>query len=98
MVIEDMADLFIGRTYKSGRKQEMIFSVFGATAPIGYLTGALFSSLLAQLAWWPWVCQLKQQPFILMCISLKTALYQSNRLTMRNTTKPYNPVLKRDSP
>jgi MFS family permease len=32
----------------------MIFSVFGATAPNGYLIGALFASIFAQLVWWPW--------------------------------------------
>lgn len=32
----------------------MIFSLFGAAAPSGFFLGALFSSLFAQLAWWPW--------------------------------------------
>ena len=32
----------------------MVFSIYGATAPNGFICGALFGSLLAQLVWWPW--------------------------------------------
>jgi MFS family permease len=44
----------LGRTYAPGRRQEMIFSLFGATAPSGFNLGAVFSSLFAQTVWWPW--------------------------------------------
>ncbi|KAE8451162.1 hypothetical protein EG329_004834 [Mollisiaceae sp. DMI_Dod_QoI] len=44
----------LGRTYSQGRRKEMVFSIFGATAPSGFLIGAVFSSIFAQLAWWPW--------------------------------------------
>ncbi|OWP02436.1 hypothetical protein B2J93_3224 [Marssonina coronariae] len=44
----------LGRTYPPGRRKEMVFSIFGATAPSGFVVGAVFSSLFAQLAWWPW--------------------------------------------
>jgi MFS family permease len=44
----------LGRTYKPGRRKEMVFAIFGAVAPGGFVIGAVFSSLLAQLAWWPW--------------------------------------------
>ena len=44
----------LGRTYPPGRRKEMIFSIYGATAPNGFIVGAVFGSLLAQLAWWPW--------------------------------------------
>ncbi|KAL4865191.1 hypothetical protein BDV12DRAFT_200383 [Aspergillus spectabilis] len=46
----------LGRCYDPGRRQNMIFSLFGATAPGGFLLGAVFSSLLTQMAWWPWSC------------------------------------------
>ena len=44
----------LGRTYPQGRRKEMIFSLFGATAPNGFVVGAVFGSLLAERAWWPW--------------------------------------------
>ncbi|KAJ5651669.1 hypothetical protein N7507_009095 [Penicillium longicatenatum] len=44
----------LGRTYPPGLRKEMIFSLFGATAPGGFVVGGVFSSLFAQLAWWPW--------------------------------------------
>jgi MFS family permease len=44
----------LGRTYEPGRRKEMVFSLFGATAPSGFMVGALFSSLFAELVWWPW--------------------------------------------
>jgi len=44
----------LGRTYAQGRKKDMAFSLFGCTAPGGFMVGAVFSSLFAQLSWWPW--------------------------------------------
>ncbi|OLN97941.1 Drug resistance protein YOR378W-like 3 [Colletotrichum chlorophyti] len=44
----------IGRCYDPGLRQNMVFSLFGATAPSGFLVGAVFGSLLSQMAWWPW--------------------------------------------
>ncbi|KAF8860121.1 MFS general substrate transporter [Acephala macrosclerotiorum] len=44
----------LGRTYPQGRRKEMVFSIFGATAPSGFLVGALFSSIFSQFVWWPW--------------------------------------------
>lgn len=44
----------LGRTYKTGRKKNIVFSLFGATAPSGFVLGAIFSSLFAELVWWPW--------------------------------------------
>ena len=43
----------LGSTYPSGRRKNIVFSIFGATAPLGSVLGATFSSLFA-LAWWPW--------------------------------------------
>ena len=45
----------LGRTYPSGRRKNMTFSLFGASAPNGFLVGAVFSALLSQRVWWPWV-------------------------------------------
>lgn len=43
-----------GRLYGAGSKKNMIFALFGAAAPTGWVAGAVFSSIFAQLAWWPW--------------------------------------------
>jgi MFS family permease len=45
----------LGATYHPGKKKDMIFALFGATAPNGAVIGAVFASLLAQMAWWPWI-------------------------------------------
>jgi MFS family permease len=42
-----------GRAYPPGIRKNIVFSIFGAVAPAGFVGGALFSSLFAQLAWWP---------------------------------------------
>ncbi|MCJ1297872.1 Low affinity NH4+ transporter [Hypocenomyce scalaris] len=44
----------LGRTYPSGRRKQMVFSIFGGCAPSGFLLGAVFSSLLSERLWWPW--------------------------------------------
>ncbi|ORY30775.1 major facilitator superfamily domain-containing protein [Naematelia encephala] len=44
----------LGRAYEPGPRKDMVFSIFGATAPGGFVFGAVFSSLFAELAWWPW--------------------------------------------
>lgn len=44
----------IGRTFPIGMKRNIIVSLFGASGPTGFVIGAVFSSIFAQLAWWPW--------------------------------------------
>ncbi|EME43602.1 hypothetical protein DOTSEDRAFT_54370 [Dothistroma septosporum NZE10] len=44
----------VGRTYGASPKKNMVFALFGAAAPTGWVVGAVFSSILAQLTWWPW--------------------------------------------
>ncbi len=44
----------LGRTYPDGTRRNMFFSFFGAAAPTGFLIGAVFSGLFAQLVWWSW--------------------------------------------
>jgi MFS family permease len=51
----------IGRAYEPGKRQGMVFSLFGATAPNGFLVGAVFGSLIAEKLWWPWA-------YWLMCL------------------------------
>ncbi|KAG0650150.1 Drug resistance [Hyphodiscus hymeniophilus] len=44
----------MGRSYSPGTRKQMVFSLNGAMAPTGFVIGAVFSSLLAEFAWWPW--------------------------------------------
>lgn len=44
----------LGRAYKPGLRKAIIFSLFGATAPSGFVVGAVFSTLLTQKLSWPW--------------------------------------------
>lgn len=53
MLLPNAVAIF-GRTYKPGMRKAMAFSLFGATAPGGYIVGATFASIFAQLVWWPW--------------------------------------------
>ncbi|KAK8220169.1 hypothetical protein M8818_000585 [Zalaria obscura] len=44
----------LGRAYAPGIKKNLVFALFGAMAPWGFVFGALFGSIFSQLAWWPW--------------------------------------------
>ncbi|ETN46285.1 uncharacterized protein HMPREF1541_00469 [Cyphellophora europaea CBS 101466] len=43
----------LGATYAPGPRKDMVFAIFGATAPSGAIVGNVFAGLFA-LAWWPW--------------------------------------------
>lgn len=44
----------LGRIYKRGRRREIVFSLFGATAPSGFLVAAVFASILTDRVSWSW--------------------------------------------
>lgn len=44
----------LGRAYRPGLRKQMVFSCFGGCAPGGFIVGGVFSSIFAQLVWWPW--------------------------------------------
>ncbi|KAK9427034.1 YOR378W-like protein [Lipomyces doorenjongii] len=44
----------LGKTYPPSPRKNMVFSIFGSVAPGGFAVGAAFSSLFAELVWWPW--------------------------------------------
>lgn len=45
----------IGNYFPHGsHEKNLALSIFGGVAPLGFQIGAVFSSLLAQFAWWPW--------------------------------------------
>lgn len=43
----------LGATYPEGRRKDMVFSLFGACAPVGGVVGGTFGALWT-LIWWPW--------------------------------------------
>ncbi|GAB7341496.1 hypothetical protein MBLNU457_7722t2 [Dothideomycetes sp. NU457] len=45
----------IGISFPMGQKRNIIFALFGAMGPLGFVTGSVLSSVFAQLAWWPWM-------------------------------------------
>jgi len=44
----------LSRTYPPGPRKEMVLSIFGCTAPGGFVFGAVFSGIFTQFVWWPW--------------------------------------------
>ncbi|OAA65267.1 major facilitator superfamily transporter [Niveomyces insectorum RCEF 264] len=44
----------LGRTYMPGPRKNVVMSLFGASAPVGFVVGAVMSSLFAVYASWPW--------------------------------------------
>lgn len=44
----------LGRTYPPGNKKNMLFALFGASAPAGFVIGAAMASVFAQKAHWKW--------------------------------------------
>lgn len=45
----------LGSVYKEGPRKDLVFSLYAAGSPLGFTLGSVFSALLAQLAWWPWI-------------------------------------------
>ncbi|KAF2865027.1 major facilitator superfamily-domain-containing protein [Massariosphaeria phaeospora] len=43
----------LGATYGNGERKNMVFSLFGACAPVGSIFGGLMTTLW-DLVWWPW--------------------------------------------
>lgn len=58
----------IGRSYPPGIKQTMLFALFGATAPGGFVLGACFTSLAVQRLTWEWTYYICALISALVCI------------------------------
>ncbi|KAK4179733.1 major facilitator superfamily-domain-containing protein [Triangularia setosa] len=56
----------LGRTYNPGMRKNMVLCLFGASAPLGFVMGAIFSSLFAVKGNWPWAFWL----LAIMCFGL----------------------------
>jgi MFS family permease len=48
------AQAMIGRGYPPGPSKNIIMSLFGAAAPLGFVAGGAMASMFAQLVSWPW--------------------------------------------
>ncbi|CAF1205536.1 unnamed protein product [Rotaria sp. Silwood1] len=70
----------LARTYPIGLRKSIVFSLFGATAPAGFILGALFGSIFAQLVWWPWA----QWALALFCyiLAILTYIVVPNKLSL----------------
>jgi MFS family permease len=44
----------LGRAYAPGPRKALVMSLFGASAPFGFVMGGVMSSVFAELASWPW--------------------------------------------
>ncbi|CAF1532505.1 unnamed protein product [Rotaria magnacalcarata] len=44
----------LARAYPNSKRKSFVFAMFGATAPTGFIMGALFGSIFAEFVWWPW--------------------------------------------
>lgn len=44
----------LGSSYQPGKRKDMVFALFGATAPGGSIVGGVFGGIFGSLAWWPW--------------------------------------------
>ncbi|PYH48157.1 putative transporter [Aspergillus saccharolyticus JOP 1030-1] len=45
----------LGSVYREGPRKNLVFSLFAAGSPTGFTLGGIFSGLLVELAWWPWI-------------------------------------------
>ncbi|KAK2766712.1 hypothetical protein FQN54_006026 [Arachnomyces sp. PD_36] len=83
----------ISNMYPPGFKKNLVFSLYGATAPNGFLLGACFSSLLAKFAWWPWAFWIMGICCVLAAIATQfvVPIQDSDRRTDRNIPGQLDP-------
>lgn len=59
----------LGRIYQQGRRKEIVFSLFGATAPSGFTIAAVFASLLTTRVSWSWAYYIMSITCALLCVA-----------------------------
>ncbi|CAF1143787.1 unnamed protein product [Adineta ricciae] len=79
----------LARAYPVGLRKSIVFSIFGATAPAGFILGAAFGSLFAQLVWWPWA----HWVLAIFCYILAISTYI---VVPSELSKPVHPTGKTD--
>lgn len=82
----------LGNMFPPGPKKNLTFSFFGATAPNGFVLGALFSSIFAEFVWWPWGYWV----MAIVCFALSILVYlivplQESDITIRNEKGQLDP-------
>lgn len=58
----------LGVTYAPGPRKDMVFAIFGATAPAGSILGSVFAAPF-NLAWWPWVFYTQAIALVLLAVA-----------------------------
>lgn len=72
----------LGRGYRPGPRKNMVMSLFGAAAPLGFVAGGAMASLFAQVVSWPWAFW----TMAAVCIGLagnSVLILPSTEMTMR---------------
>ena len=46
--------MLLGSIYRPGPRKNLVFSLYGAFAPVGFFAGIFFAGLSAQILTWPW--------------------------------------------
>ena len=75
----------LGRTYPDGNRKNMAFSLFGASAPIGFVVGSVMSSLLAQKTHWAWAFRVLAIACVIVAIA-SIPIIPSLRGTLASST------------
>lgn len=61
----------LGHYFPMSKKKMIYMALFGAVAPFGFVVGAIFSGVFAQLVWWPWGFWVNG----IVCFAMVVALY-----------------------
>lgn len=57
----------LGRNFPIGMKRATALAIFGGCGSVGFVIGVVFSSIFAQLVWWPWAFWVMAMACILIC-------------------------------
>lgn len=44
----------LGRAYPPGRRKDIVFNLFAAITPSGFVAGGALATLITKRLWWPW--------------------------------------------
>ena len=71
----------LGCLYPPGRRKDMVFSLFGATAPGGFTIGAVIASLISEKLWWPWAYWIMGITCLMLSVLATIVLPRSSNTT-----------------